>query len=384
MRVVLFSSAFAPAVGGVEELTRRLAEHLIGAGDTVEVWTSRHPPSLPEDEVISGIRVRRFALPLPRMSSRELARFPLAATTAIVTLCRAAAKARPDLLHVQCFSANGVYATALSALIRRPMIVSLQGETVMDDHDIYDESVTLRGGLRLGLRRAAGVTACSRFVLDDAERRFGLREHVGTVVPNGVDLEHHDRPVAIDLPAGRFVLALGRVVEKKGFDLLLDAFSRLAAVYPDVGLVIGGNGDARPALIEKVVALGLSERVVLPGTLGRGQVAWAMQNASIFVLPSRVEPFGIVVLEALRAGRPVVVSSRGGAGEIVNHDRDGLVVDPFDVGSLASAIARLLSDDQLSRRLGAAGALCVERFAWPRIAAQYRDIYHDVATGALP
>ncbi|MBW3605159.1 MAG: glycosyltransferase family 1 protein, partial [Actinobacteria bacterium] len=65
MRVALMPSAYAPAVGGVEELTRRLADRLKGIGDTVEVWTFRHPPGLPMDEVIEGIRVRRFAFPLP-------------------------------------------------------------------------------------------------------------------------------------------------------------------------------------------------------------------------------------------------------------------------------------------------------------------------------
>jgi glycogen(starch) synthase len=379
MKVVLFASAYAPAVGGVEELTRRLAQQLRARGDDVEVWTIRHPATLPARETIEGTDVRRFALALPRMSAAPLARFPRTAGTALARLLRAGAQMRPDVVHVQCFSANGVYATALTALLRVPLVVTLQGETVMDDTDIYEHSATLRAGLRAGLRRADAVTACSRFVLDDAERRFGLGEGRGAVVPNGVDLERGEPRSALELPFERFVLGLGRLVEKKGFDLLLDAFARIAAEHPAVGLVIGGDGPAREGLRARAQTLGLGDRVVLPGTLSRGQVAWAMANAAAFVLPSRVEPFGIVVLEALQAGRPVVVSSRGGAPEIVRDGREGLVVDPFDTATLARAIGRLLEDGALGRRLALAAVARAEAFSWELIGERYRAIYRDVA-----
>jgi len=242
--------------------------------------------------------------------------------------------------------------------------VSLQGETVMDDDDIYEHSRVLPAGLRVGLRRARAVTACSRFVLNDAESRF--REE-----PN----------LPLELPFDRFVLGLGRVVEKKGFDLLVRAFERVAADHPDVGLVIGGDGAARAPLAELVERLGMSPRVVMPGTLTRGQVAWAMEHASAFVLPSRIEPFGIVVLEALRAGVPVLVSSRGGAPEIVRDDRDGLVADPFDTTAMAEAIARLLDDEELRLRLAAAAVVRAREFSWTDIAERYREIYRDAVGG---
>ena len=137
MRVALLPSAYAPSVGGVEELTRRLAGRLVAGGDQVEVWTIRHPAELPADELVDGLRVRRFTLPMPRAHPAALARLPGPAAAALLALSRAAREFRPDLLHVQCFSANGIYATALAAGRRLPLVVSLQGETVMDDHDIY-------------------------------------------------------------------------------------------------------------------------------------------------------------------------------------------------------------------------------------------------------
>jgi glycosyltransferase involved in cell wall biosynthesis len=380
MRVALLPSAYAPSVGGVEELTRRLGDQLVAAGDQVEIWTIRHPRQLPADELVAGLRVRRFTLPMPRSRPAALARFPAAAAAGLWTLSRAAAEFRPDLLHVQCFSANGVYATALAAWRRLPLVVTLQGETVMDDQDIYERSAALRAGLRLGVRQAAAVTACSRFTLDDAVERFGLRRGRGLVVPNGVETSGDGgtpRPIAV--PFGRFVLGLGRVVAKKGFDLLLEAFARLAPSRPDLGLVLGGDGPDRTRLAAQAARLGVTDRVYFAGALGRAEVAWAMAAADVFVLPSRVEPFGIVVLEALRAGRPVVVSSRGGAGEIVRHEREGLVADPLDSAQLAGAIARLLDDRDLAGRLAQAGRRRARDFDWTTVAGEYRDLYRSVA-----
>jgi glycogen synthase len=380
VRVALLPSAYWPSVGGVEELTRRLANQLVSGGDQVEVWTIRHPRHLPAEELVDGLRVRRFTLPMPRSHPAALARFPAAAGRALWTLSRAASEFRPDLLHVQCFSANGVYATALAAWKRLRLVVTLQGETVMDDQDIYERSVVLRAGLRLAVRRAAAVTACSRFTLDDAVERFGLRAGRGLVVPNGVETAGDGgtpRPVAV--PFDRFVLGLGRVVAKKGFDLLLEAFARVARHRPGLGLVLAGDGPARAGLVAQAARLGLADRVHFPGTLGRAEVAWAMGAAEVFVLPSRVEPFGIVVLEALRAGRPLVVSSRGGAGEIVRHEREGLVADPLDSAQLAGSIARLLDDRALAGRLAEAGRRRVRDFDWGAVAGEYRDIYRSVA-----
>jgi glycogen(starch) synthase len=380
MRIALLPSAFAPSVGGVEELTRRLADQLVTGGDQVEIWTIRHPQRLPPFELVDGLPVRRFTLPMPRSRPGALARFPAAAAVALRTLSRAAADFRPDLLHVQCFSANGVYATALAATKRLPLVISLQGETVMDDQDIYERSTALRAGLRLGVHKAAAVTACSRFTLEDAVDRFGLRPGGGVVVPNGVETAGDMvSPKPITLPFERFVLGLGRVVAKKGFDLLLEAFARLAPRQPGLGLVVGGEGPSRTGLAAQAARLGVADRVCFAGALGRAEVAWAMGAADVFVLPSRVEPFGIVVLEALRAERPVVVSSRGGAGEIVRHEREGLVADPLDSSELAAAITRLLNDRSLARQLAQAGRRRVADFDWRTVTDEYRDIYRRVA-----
>jgi glycosyltransferase involved in cell wall biosynthesis len=375
LKITLLPSAYAPAVGGVEELTRCLARRYVLDGHAVEIWVNRHPRGLPAVEAIEGVTVRRYPMVLPAGNPRSALEFMVGAADGLRGMSRAFRVFRPEVLHVQCFSGNGVYATALSRLFQTPLIVSLQGETVMDDHDIYERSASLRLGLRSGLRAASVVTGCSQFVLNDAVARFGLTRSRGEVVPNGADNDLAVQPEPISVPFKRFVLAMGRVVEKKGFDLLIDAFKLVADRHPDVGLLIGGDGAARSGLQELVKDLGLEGRVLLPGRFTRANVRWATANATTFVLPSRVEPFGIVILEAMAAGLPVVVSARGGASEIVRDGVDGLVVDPFDREALAAAVDRLLNDPTERERFAAAGCERARAFDWSLIAARYVELY---------
>jgi glycosyltransferase involved in cell wall biosynthesis len=382
VRVALVPSAYAPAVGGVEQLTATLARQLVTGGDDVEVWTTRHPADLPADEHLEGVRVRRFAFPMPRQSVPALLRLAKEVPRARESFRVAADEFRPDVLHVQCFSASGVYAARLARLRRLPLVVSLQGETVMDDADIYDRSVALRYLLRRALRDAAAVTACSHFVLRDAERRFALLPGKGSVIPNGVELRSVGAVEPLSLPFDRFVLGLGRLVTKKGFDLLLAAFGEIAPRHPSVGLVIGGDGPAREALIRAGQHAGLAGRVVFPGVLSRSQVAWAMSSAAVFVLPSRVEPFGIVVVEALRAGCPAIVSTRGGATEVVRPGVDGLAVDPFDTPRFAEAIDCLLADGDAARRFASAGRARAAVFDLAAVTDRYRSVYDRLRLGS--
>jgi len=298
---------------------------------------------------------------------------------------RAVRSFRPDVLHVQCFGPNGAYATALSRLTGVPLIVTLQGETMMDDGDIFEVSRVLRASLRAGLRTAAAVTACSAFTLDDAVRRFGLPASRGVVIANGVSLDDvgqlsddGDTGLPAHLGGTPYVLALGRVVDKKGFDLLLAGYAAMDPADRTADLVIGGSGPALEHLEAQAEESGIADRVHFVGRLTREQVAAAMAAAAVFVMPSRLEPFGIVALEGWRAGTAVVATSRGGAPEFIRDGEDGLLVDPFDTAAVARVLGRLLTDDDLRRSLATAGRERVTEFDWSVIAARYRSLYASV------
>lgn len=377
MRVVLVPSAFAPAVGGVEEVTARLATELRERGDDVEVWTIRHPPSLPPDSAIDGLRVRRFPMPLPSARPAQVVQWPPSAFAGWRSISGAVSDFRPDVVHVHCFSANGVYAAAVARRRGIPLAITLHGETVTDDNNIYKESLVLRMGLRFGLRQASAVTAPSSFVLSAAER-FGLPTGVGEVIVNGVDLAEGDRHERVNVPFRRFILGLGRLVWNKGFDVLLDAFALVAARHPEVGLMIGGEGPERVRLEQRAEDLGLTTRVIFPGILTREQVSWAMANAALFALSSRIESFGVVVLEAMRAGCPVVACRSGGVPELLGEGRHGVLVDGKDPRALAEGIRRIIEGDALAAELRAAGRRRVTDFDWKLVAEHYRQLYRRI------
>lgn len=385
-RVVLLPSAYWPSVGGVEELTRHLALSLVVVGDEVEVWTSGPDDQLPETvEIRDGLVVRRFPFPLPATNWPALARTATIGPRAINALRRAVATFRPDVLHVQCFGPNGAYATALARLTGIPLVVTLQGETVMDDTDLFDISRVMRASLRSGLRIASAVTGCSQFTLDDAVARFGLAPGRGIVIPNAVSLDQvgADPTTGGAVAGGPFgdtpyVLALGRVVDKKGFDLLLAGYAAMDPADRTADLVIGGSGQALEGLKAKADESGISDRVHFVGRLTREQVATTMAGATVFVMPSRLEPFGIVALEGWRAGVAVIATNRGGAPEFIRDGENGLLVDPFDTGAMARALGRLLTNGELRASIAAAGRAGVEEFTWPIVTERYRGLYASV------
>lgn len=380
-RVALIASSFHPHTGGVEEHVRHLARVLADRGHTVAVWTVDRGEHLGTREV-DGVEVRYLPTPLPARSLRSLMAYAAGLPRAVTAWWRAYRSLRPDVLNVQCFGPNGLYGLALGRLTGTPLVVSSHGETFADDHDAFGESALLRWGLRKSLSRAEGVTGCSTIVLDDLRTGYGLSD--GTVVPNAIDVDEVAEPY---LPswwplAGPVVLALGRVEHNKGFDLLLRAFAHATADdrLPDgASLVVGGEGSALDDLRSLAHELSVADRVLLPGRLGRAEVAGAVSQAGVLVVPSRVEAFGIVALEAWRGRCPLVMTSRGGAKDFVTDGVDGLVVDPEDTAALSSAVVQVLTDPDLGRRLAQAGAERVRDFTWDRVAGSYEDLYEGAS-----
>jgi glycosyltransferase involved in cell wall biosynthesis len=195
----------------------------------------------------------------------------------------------------------------------------------------------------------------------------------GRVIPNPVDLPRRTARRG----DGRTMVAVGRLDEQKGFDLLLPAFARIAARHPDWRLVIWGEGEERARLEAVRDGLGLAARVRMPGVTARpGQ--W-VEEADLFVLSSRYESFGNVVTEAMAAGLPVLVTDcPWGPGEIVQHGVDGWLVPPENVPALAQALDLLLGDEALRARLADAARRNVQRFARAQVMALWDELLEDL------
>lgn len=375
-RIALITSSFHPHTGGVETHVRAVARELDRRGHTVEVWTVDRGEHLGE-ALVDGVRVRYLPTPLPARRAAALVGFAVSLPRALLAWWRAFRSLRPEVLHVHCFGPNGVYALALHVLVRVPLVVTSHGETFMDDRAVYGRSALLRAALRRALHEAALVTAPTNFVLTDLRERFRLDG--GVVVPNGIDLKVGAiRPTGFP-SVGAVALAVGRVERMKGFDLLLEASvdSRLAHVQ----IVLGGEGAETSVLREHARALGIEGRVHFLGLLTPAQVAAAMASADVVVVPSRLEAFGIVALEAWRSGTPLVGTVHGGMAEFVTHGVDGLLVDPTDTEALADAVHAVLTDRDLATALARTGTSRVRESSWPRVAEAYADLYPRCSHG---
>lgn len=238
---------------------------------------------------------------------------------------------------------------------------------------------------RWGCRAADAVIAVSEHVRRELVGTYEAPADKVHVVPCGVDpawFGRLDERYLPDLrailadPAERIVAFVGRLDPEKGVDVLLEAFAGAAKTRPDVRLILAGKGALEGPLREQAEKLGLSDRVTFLGYVAGPALAALYRSADLVVCPSTYEPFGIVPLEAMVNGRPVVVSDTGGMAQIVKSDRSGLKVPPGDVRALEMAMGRLLDRPEEARRVAEAGrerALTV--FGWDRVAQELIPIY---------
>lgn len=371
-RVALVSSSFHPYVGGVEEHVRQVARELTERGHAVEVWTVDRGEHLVKQDV-EGVTVRYLPTPLPARRAGNLARFAVAGPVALTTWLRAVREFRPDVLHVHCFGPNGPYARVVAKLSRLPLVLTSHGETFADQNDIFSRSALLRSELRKACASAAAVTGVSSIVTNDLEQNFAATGV--TVVPNGVRaaLSQISDELSDSEGTKQGAVAVGRLVHVKGFDLLLQALP----ISTKTSLRIIGDGPERAKLAQLAERLGVSNRVEFLGQHSPEEVQRIMREASVVVVPSRREAFGIVALEAWVSGTPLIATSLTGPAGFVTDGVDGVLVDPQDAAALAGAIDGVLNDPARARELAAHGREAVRDYTWERVADRYATIYRS-------
>jgi glycosyltransferase involved in cell wall biosynthesis len=230
---------------------------------------------------------------------------------------------------------------------------------------------------------ADAVTACSAWTLAEAQEFTGVKlGERGSVISGGVDVEcfatvepeHRSRP---------YMLSAGRHVHAKGFDILIDAYRLVLERHPGApDLVIAGDGQERPELELLAAKHGVANRVEFVGRCDRARIARLFKGCSLFVLPSRREPLGIVNLEAMAASKPVVAARVGGVPEVVIDGVTGLLTSPGDPIGLADGMCRLLENPILAEQLGKAGSMHVKSLDWQNVAERYECVYDEACARA--
>lgn len=251
-------------------------------------------------------------------------------------------------------------------------------------HDGFARSIRDREAA--GCHEATVVIAVSRFLAEELSGLYRVASSKINVVHNGVNFRAYDG--CIDpgkvkarwgiAPMAPTVLSIGRMTPQKGLDMLIEAVPMVLASYPEARFVIVGQGPEKSHLMRLAHQVGASRSIVFAGSPPRLECVALTRACDIVAVPSRNEPFGIVVLEAWAAGKPVVATVAGGPREFVWDRVNGLLVNA-DPRGLAHGIGTLLADHDRCREFGVNGRRAVEgMFHWDNVAAFTENVYQSV------
>lgn len=374
MRVAMVCDEFYPDIGGGPLYTTGLSTALTKLGAEPIVITHTHAGQAEEDE-FGGVKVKRlkgFVMPrLDRAISAGLAR----------RLHEYIKFGNFDVVHGQDIYSSMALLSIHSAHKRKI-------PSVLTCHSVHKS-----GGIwRLVYRPIVSAMKHANRVIAVSNAAKGFCVALGVpddrieVIPNGVDLSIFNKNVdgsamrtKLGVKQKPLVVTAIRLVKRKGPKHLVNAFSKVLKTMPNAKLAIAGGGTEAATLRAQIKKLGMEKSVFMLGKLQREQVASLMAAADVFVLPSLFESFGLVLLEAMAVGTPVVCTRTQGALEIVKDGKDGLIVPPGDDDALTEAIARMLSDRQLAKRLVTNGQKTVhEKFSWEKTAKKTLALYRKV------
>ncbi len=239
-------------------------------------------------------------------------------------------------------------------------------------------------------RKAAAQTVTTQDGMDNYKRLYDFESPHLIIIPPGVDtkrfrpLEAGEKDRDLNAP-DKFVFALSRIDSNKGLDFLIRAYAKIHD-KTDADLVIGGGSknpkpheiEVKQSLEDLVQSLGVQDRVRFTGYVPDELLDSYYRRAQVFVLPSKYEPFGMTVLEAMGCGTAVVATRLGGIRHVLNDNKDSLLVDPSDADQFGAALQKILADRKLASSLASAGlALIRSTFSWESIAKRTLDFYEQ-------
>ena len=293
----------------------------------------------------------------------------------VAALWRVIRREQPDVLHTHLPRAD---IAGMLAAVGGPRWMA----RVVSLHNIYGQYWAGRAILplcRVAWRMADGVIAISRAVREWLIGPMGTPSRRVRVIHYGLDLGEVDRRRAGRRPRAGAIGSVARLERRKNHECLVRAMPYVLRRHPQARLCIAGHEAVgyREILQRSIDELGMGEVVTLTGF--EGNVVGFLEGIEVFAFASRAEGFGLVVLEAMAVGRPVVASAIAPVDEIVLPGRTGFLADPEDPVSFADAIDVLLRDTSLARRLGEAGRRRVEEeFSLTRMVDSTLDVYRDV------
>jgi glycosyltransferase involved in cell wall biosynthesis len=380
VKVLMFSWEFPPhMVGGLGQHMYDLSRFLVAKNVAVHIITPR-VKGAPDREIINGANIHRVGRPSSEEDNFKSWTF-MFNSEAIREAIRLNSEAGGfDVIHAHDWLV--AYAgRSVSKIFEIPLVTTIHATEHGRNLGLHNRTQMEINEIEKNLALEADhVICCSHYMQDEICSLFGLAPEDVTIIPNGVDPEQflpapESEAEEADLPE-KIVFFIGRLVPEKGVWQLVSCFPRVLEKVPDAHLYIGGRGPQLEALQDLSVELGIEEQVCFTGFLQHKERNRIYHHASVAVFPSLYEPFGIVALEAMATGTPVIVGDVGGLSEIISDGKNGLKVTPGDEDELADAIIRLLTEPEFAERLNRQAAKEVMSvYNWDQIAQKTLEVY---------
>lgn len=357
--------------GGVQSHVAQLATHLADRHD-VRVFAPHRRGAAPAVDAPSVVDVGR---PVGVRYNRSVA--PVAVTPAAgVRVLRRLSAFAPDVTHVHEPLSPLVSSTA-AALGRRPLVATFHSWS--DSDRMYRLAAPFG---RFVSRRLAARVAVSPAAQVYAAEALGLAIGAFRVIPNGVDVGRYveAKPLeALRDPTRPLLLFVGRLEPRKGLDVLVRAFLRIRAAMPSARLCVVGDGAQRTRC-QQMIPSSIRHDALFVGHVDEAEKPRYFASADLFVAPNvGGESFGIVLLEAMAAGLPIVASDIPGFRTVMRDGRQGRFVAPGDTAGLAETVTTLLSNDKLRHAMSIEGRRQADEFDWPRVTADLETLYATVS-----
>jgi len=373
MKIVQVRSAFYPAIGGVANYVHSLSSEMVKRGNEVSVVTSTlYTNKEPGIEETGGIRVKRV---------KHL--FKIGGTPVIPNLYSELRRIDADIIHAHLPTP---YTADIACYVARkrniPCVLTYHNDIVGRGINKYIAAAYNHLVLKKTLSDASAIISTQQRYLKMSPylKRFSQKI---AVIPCGVDTERFKPlPLKKDENSIFFLSMLNRYHRYKGLDCLLEALPQVKMKVKNLKLVVGGEGEWLGYYRQRVEALGLKEEVEFHGFIPDDSLAEYYNRCSVFVLPSissSQEGFGMVLLEALACGTPVITTDIVGVAVDIKDSHTGTIVQPEDTGAMADAIIRLLVDKKSAVEMGRRGRKLVEdKYGWGRVGAEVLKLYGEL------
>jgi glycosyltransferase involved in cell wall biosynthesis len=374
-------------IGGISPHVFFLSKNLVEIGINVHVVTCDFP-SAPAYEVIDGVEVHRidsYKNPAPDFATWVyLMNMNMQKEAAAIVK---KINKKVDLFHAH----DWLVATAgigLKHVFRKPLLVTMHSTEMGRRDGLHTQTEKMIHETEAWLTYEAWkIICCSDYMVSHVGYAFGLPEDKLVMIPNGVLSQTYQKIMKqcdknirarFALPEEKIILYVGRLVYEKGVQILVNAAPKILEKV-NAKFIIVGSGYMKEQLSNIVKSMNLEKKILFSGFVEENILLKLQKCADVSVVPSLFEPFGIVALEAMAAGSPVVVSDTGGLSEIVDHDLNGVKVYPNNPDSLAWGVTKTLLDGKYRNYIRKNAYKKIrEEYDWQKIALKTKQIYESV------